>query len=64
MAWTIGLGLLANAGGSAFDAYLVSEAATGWVRWVGTTRLGFCIAYAAVVLALAGIEWHRMQRSA
>ena len=63
MTLTIGVGLLANAGGSAFDAYIISEPATGWVRWAGTASLGFYIACAAIVVTLAVLEWQRMRKT-
>ena len=64
MAWMIGLGLLANTGGSAFEAFFVSEAATGAVRWVGTASLGFYVACTVIVVVLAALEGWRMHKAA
>ncbi|MGI9418904.1 MAG: COR domain-containing protein [Geminicoccaceae bacterium] len=52
-------GLLINMGGFAFDAFLVSEPATGWLRWDGSVGIGFNIAWAVVVCALAFLERQR-----
>ena len=63
IARTILAGLTINLGGVAFDAFMISDPATVSITWDGAVSLLFNIAWPLIVIALAALEWQRMQQA-